>query len=322
MSLFRNPYLLIVTNLFCNHKCSYCIQQKSSLDVRQRPEKVDVDQVLKFLKRNRIAKSVSLMGGEATLHPDFEKLMDGLVKLYPKIVFTTNVNGKWYKDFDLALKKMSQWKDNVRWSTTYHAAWMDCDLYIERIRKMKEAGFNMEQVAATDTSDLPAEEAEKLFKADIGWKMQTFTGRAPDGRLVPQTLDDISLQYPQTYDPMKYIEHYQEYTEECEDSNYTNNFLRKEWVNCTTHHFLIGPDNNVYPCHRHLYVYDKMYKMGDIHDVEMKNFKSKLNRWTGEWTLPCHTKCNPCDFKAVKIKSTGRMVRQPNQKSVESSTQA
>ncbi len=310
MSLFGKPYLLIITNLFCNHRCTYCIQQKSSLDVRLKSDMVDVDALLKFLEKNRIDRSVKLMGGESTLHPDFEKLMDGLLKLYKKVVITSNVNGKWYRDFDQALAKIVKWGSDVQWNTTYHPAWMDADLYIERIRKMQAAGVNLDQIATTDTPDLNPEIAEKLFNAGINWRLQTFTGRNPEGRLVPQTWADVNTKYPQLYDPSKYIDEYAHYQEECEDANQSSNFMRKEWVSCTSNKFLIGPDNNIYPCHRHLYVADSKYICGSIHDVEMAKFKFKWNSMWGNWTIPCNTKCNPCDFGAVKIKPMGKPVKE------------
>ena len=59
------------------------------MDVRKNPYKVDVDLLLNLLRKNRIAHSVKLMGGEATLHPDFEGMVDGLLEIYPKVVLTT-----------------------------------------------------------------------------------------------------------------------------------------------------------------------------------------------------------------------------------------
>lgn len=306
-TLWNKPYLLIVANLFCNHQCTYCIQRKSSLDVRLNPHKIDVLAVLRFLESNRIDRSVKLMGGEATLHPDFETLVEGLLGLYKKLVITTNLNGKWYRDFDKALTKMKSWGPKMHWNTTYHPAWMEADLYIERIRRMRDAGLHVGQVATTDTADLKPQTAVMLDNAAIGWKLQTFTGRSPDGRLVPQTWSDVNLKYPQLYSPKKYIENYQDYVHECEDANYADNFYREEWVNCTSAKFLIGPDNNVYPCHRHLYVGDTHYACGSIHDTEMREFKFRWNNILKKWSLPCNTKCNPCDFKSVIIKPTGRI---------------
>ncbi|MCB0413103.1 MAG: radical SAM protein [Bdellovibrionales bacterium] len=313
MALLGRPYLLIITNLFCNHKCSYCIQQKSSLDVRMNGKKIDVPAVLKFLEQNRInPRSVKVMGGESTLHPQFEELMDGLLRLYKKIVLTTNINGKWYRDFDTALEKMKRWGTRIQWNSTFHPEWMEADLYIERIRKMREAGLKLSQVATTDTPDLTPEIAEKMNNANIGWKLQTFTGRNAEGRLLPQTWEDVNTKYPQLYDPAKYIDNYQFYTEECEDANYSENLFRPGWISCTTDKFLIGPDNNVYPCHRHLYVEDKKYIAGNIYDVNMEKFKYKWNNIWGNWTLPCNTKCNPCDFGSVKIKPLKKAPKKTN----------
>ncbi len=299
-------YLLIIANLFCNHKCSYCIQQESSLDVRKTPDKVDVELLLRFLEKNRIARSVKLMGGEATLHPDFEPLMEGLLAIYPKIVITTNLNGKWYRKFPAALETIKGWGRKVKWNTTYHPAWMDVDVYIERVRAMREAGILMDQVAATDTAELTPEVADKLHKADIGWKLQIFTGRNAEGELLPRTWDDVRGGYPLLYRPTKYIDHYEDYVEECEDANYDEQMYRAEWVKCKTHYFLIGPDNLIYPCHRHLYAQDKRFACGSLEDVEMRKFKFKWKKLFGEWSLPCDTKCNPCDFRSVKIKPMGK----------------
>lgn len=305
--LFRNkPYLLIITNLFCNHRCSYCIQQESSLDVRLNQKKIDVPAVLQFLAKNRIDQSVKVMGGEATLHPDFDSLIDGLLKLYKKVVLTTNLNGKWYKDFDGAAQKIAAWGQRLQWNTTFHPAWMDVDLYIERIRALQRAGVRVGQVASTDTPDLSDETAKKLDSAGIDWKLQTFTGRDKEGRLRPQTWDDINTKFAQLYDPSKYIDHYDEYIGECEDANYSDRFYRLEWVNCKTSRFLIGPDNHVYPCHRHLYVEDRDYVCGSIYDTDMRQFRVKWNPLLNRWSLPCNTKCSPCDFKNVKITPLGR----------------
>lgn len=302
-----SAYLLIVTNLFCNHQCTYCIQQKSSLDVRKNSKKVDVDALLIFLKKNRISRSVKLMGGESTLHPDFEKMMNGLLGLYSKIVFTTNINGLWYKDFGKALETMKGFGSKVKWNTTFHPSWMAVELYIERVRAMKQAGLWVEQVASTDTPELTDEMAATMFAADIGWKLQPFTGRDATGRLLPETWDDVRTGYPLLYDPTKYIEHHQEYAEESEDANFSDQMQRREWVRCTTSRFLIGPDNLVYPCHRHLYAEDPAYSCGSIHDPEMKNFRDKWNRWFSKWDVTCDTKCNPCDFRVVKIKPMGKL---------------
>lgn len=310
IGLRNRPYLLIITNLFCNHKCSYCIQQESSLDVRKNPNKIDVPAVLAFLKRNRIASSIKVMGGEATLHPDFEALMDGLVPLYRKIVVTSNLNGKWYDDFDAAVSAMGRWRNYVKWNLTYHPAWMDRDTFVARVHRLKDAGIHVGQVAATDTADLSDETAEALNEAGIGWKLQPFTGRSADGRLVPQTWEDVRTQYPLEWDVSKYIENYEEYTADCEDANASSDFYRPEWVKCVTSKFLIGPDNNVYPCHRHLYAEDSRYACGTVHDVGMEKFRPRWNRLTNTWSLPCNTKCNPCDFRNVKIASTGRPNRE------------
>ncbi|MCZ6729888.1 MAG: radical SAM protein [SAR324 cluster bacterium] len=304
-------YLLVVSNLFCNHKCTYCIQQESSLDVRMNPDKVDVDILLKFLGRNRIAHSVKLMGGESTMHPDFEKMMDGLLEIYPKVVLTTNLNGKWYRKFPETLEKMKRWKRKVKWNTTFHPAWMEADVYIERVRTMKEAGLWLDQVAATDTPQLTPEIADKLHNADIGWKLQIFTGRNEAGELMPRTWDDVRTQYPLLYYPSKYIDHYEDYQQECEDANYSDSMYRAEWVSCTTSYFLIGPDNLIYPCHRHLYAQDRRYASGSLEDVEMSNFKFKWSKLFGRWTMPCDTKCNPCDFRSVKLKPMGKPAHPP-----------
>ena len=269
--------------------------------MRTNPNKIDVSAVLNFLQRNRITRSVSLMGGEATLHPEFEPLMEGLLRLYRKIVITTNLNGKWYEGFPQSLELMKKWGRKVKWNTTFHPAWMEPDLYIERVNAIRAAGLRLEQVATPDTDELSPEVSEKLHKADIGWKLQPFTGRDASGRMAPQTWDDVNCEYPFAFDPAKYIEHYDEYVNECEDASYEGSHKRERAVQCKTPRFLIGPDNMVYPCHRHLYLADREYACGSIHDIDMQEFRFKWQKFLKRWTLRCDTKCNPCDFREVKI---------------------
>jgi len=296
------PYLLIVTNLYCNHKCLYCIQQKSSLDIRANSKKINVDAVLKFLKRNRIAGSASVLGGEATLHPDFDRLIEGLLFLYRKVIITTNLNGKWFENFPETLRKMKNWGRGIKWNTTYHPAWMEPDVYIKRIREMRNAGIKVDQVATPDTDELSPEVAEKLSMANIGWKLQPFTGKDGKGVMRPRTWDDINRLYQLAFDPEKYITHYDEYSKECEDAGYEGNNKRNVAVECISRRFLIGPDNMVYPCHRHLYRADQNYACGLIEDEGMKNFRFKWSRIFKRWKIKCDAKCNPCDFREVEIR--------------------
>lgn len=227
--------------------------------MRLNPKIIDVEAVLQFLEHNRIDHSVKLMGGEATLHPDFEHLMDGLLRLYRKITITSNLHGLWFKDFDKTLTKMKSWGHKVKWNTTFHPDFMDVDMYVARIRALKAANINLSQVATTDTPDLDPGIIESLHSADIGWRLQTFTGRNKNGELLPKTWDDVNRKYPQLYDPSKYINNYDEYVSGCEDANLGGKDYRQGWVECSTSRFLIGPDNNIYPCHRHLYVQDENY---------------------------------------------------------------
>lgn len=154
-------------------------------------------------------------------------------------------------------------------STRPACAQGDADVFIERARAMRAAGLNVGQTASTDTSDLLPETAERFLHAGIGWKLQPFTGRNAEGRLVPQSWDDVRTEYPLEWDISKYIDHYEEYTENCEDANAESDFSHPEWVRCTTSKFLIGPDNQIYPCHRHLYAQDERYACGSVHDFEM-----------------------------------------------------
>ncbi|MEE8484916.1 MAG: hypothetical protein V3S46_09990, partial [Nitrospinota bacterium] len=225
-----------------------------------------------------------------------------LAGLYRKIVVTTNLNGNWYEDFPKTVETMKRWGRRVKWNTTYHPGWMAADLYIERVRSLKAAGLRVGQCATPDTPELALETAEKLNAANIGWKLQPFTGRDETGRMRPQTWDDINRDYPMEYDPSKFIDNYGEYIRECEDASHADSHKRQRPVKCLTPRFLIGPDNMVYPCHRHLYMQDGEYACGSIRDATMNDFKFKWSRIFRRWPLMCGTKCNPCDFREVKIK--------------------
>ncbi len=77
-------------------------------------------------------------------------------------------------------------------------------------------------------------------------------------------------------------------------------------MTCITDKFLIGPDNMIYPCHRHLYAGDRRYTCGSQEDIAMRAFKFEGDRIRRRWMLPCNTKGNPCDFGSAKIKPMGK----------------
>ena len=80
---------ILLTN-FCNAKCSYCFaRDEMSKDIAGEMEFKKFLKLVTFLKKNKII-SLRLMGGEPTLHSQFEKVIKVGIKEFEEVVVFTN----------------------------------------------------------------------------------------------------------------------------------------------------------------------------------------------------------------------------------------
>lgn len=93
-------FLLSITNK-CNKACPYCVV-KPWLNNPEYPDKATAADFILFLKKEfQSGDAVELTGGEPTLFPDLEKMLDWLKERAAKVILRTNgLNlGEWRKKY-------------------------------------------------------------------------------------------------------------------------------------------------------------------------------------------------------------------------------
>jgi organic radical activating enzyme len=271
----RRYYVAYFIDLRCNFRCSYCIQDDIN---RKEYDKTSVGRVINYLKKEVKSREgdLTIIGGEPTLSSDFRYVVESLCDDF-YITVTTNLNTRFYKDFDEFIKWAKKVK--IRWNVSYHPEFMDIDLFIERVRKIQEAKIEMEQVSAVKLSLLSTSDRQKLENANIGFTYQSSLGIDKEsGELLPKTDDHPDFNY-------------ERYQEMCGKQN-------KETRRCKTVDYdgharhLISSNGAIYNCH-HL-LYKEKHPIGHIDNGWPKNILDPIV--CGEYGH-----CNPCDFRDMEV---------------------
>lgn len=274
----RTYYVAYFAEPLCNFKCSYCIQDQIK---RTEFKRVDIDNIIRYLKNEVKPREsiLSIIGGEVTVNPHFRYLIESLYNDF-YITVTTNLGSRFFSD---DLNTFIGWakKYQIRWNISFHPEFMDVDLFIERILKMKNAGIKTGQVAAVKTQLLSPEVCKKLENAAIGFTYQTFWGiDEKNGRLLPQTDNHPDFDY-ERYKKMCGKQHKR--TCKCRTVDYFGHARH-----------LIGPDGNIYNC-AHL-LYTQKHPIGHIDNGWPENLLDPI-----ECSEYGH--CNPCDFFDMEVVS-------------------
>jgi len=88
--------LFLIT--ICNLKCSYCYARKTK-PWGEILKKSDLDIIIKYLQKIKFKFKICLLGGEPTLYPNLECLIDKLDKIQNCITIEIFTNGLKYIDF-------------------------------------------------------------------------------------------------------------------------------------------------------------------------------------------------------------------------------
>lgn len=259
-------YVEAYLTLRCPLKCSYCINSKSGEVTRKRDE-LPVEKWVEGLNRIDFGSvPVTLGGGEPTLHKGFYQIMDGL-RSDIKIDLLTNLEF----DVDEFISKTTPKRFNncklpayksIR--VSYHAEQMDSATLIEKVIKLQDNGYSIGIFGINHPLNIQQnmEMAELTCNNRVFFFIKDFLGEYNDKMFgfynYPGALDGI---------------------------------LKK--ATCRTRELLIGPEGNIYRCHRDLYLLDEDEAVGKITDPDLEV----------EYVFrPCRNfgNCNPCD---VKIKT-------------------
>ena len=86
--------MLIQLTLDCSLKCKHCMNSCSPVDIGRRMSMATVNKVIDFCKENYIGGQVFVIsGGEPTLHPNWNTIIEMFLKEFPNSVITISSNG-------------------------------------------------------------------------------------------------------------------------------------------------------------------------------------------------------------------------------------
>jgi len=259
-------YVEAYLTLRCPLRCSYCINNKSGEATRKRDE-ISVEQWAEGLNRIDFGNvPVTFGGGEPTLYKGFYELMDRIrpdiqIDLLTNLEFDINefISKTIPKRFNNC--KLPAYK-SIR--VSYHAETMNAAALIKKVIKLQDNGYGVGIFGLNH----PLNIQQNMELAEITCSNKIFF-------FIKDFLGEYNGKMFGFY-------------------NYTGALdgIPKH-ARCRTRELLIGPEGNIYRCHRDLYLMDENEAVGKITDPELKL----------EYAFrPCHNfgNCNPCD---VKIKT-------------------
>lgn len=264
-------YAELYASLRCNLTCEYCMNDFGAL----RRGRKEMPAALLAEGLNRIdfgTVPLTIGGGEPTVRKDFYDLLDALD---PSIGIDMLTNCQF--DIENFIRRVSPSRFN---STThpaykairvsYHPTEMDAQTTIKKVQVLQEAGFSIGIFGISHPLNMSAniEMSELARKAQVYFFIKDFLG-THEGQLFG------FYKYPEALSG------------------------RRESVMCKTTELLIGPEGNIYRCHRDLYCAEN--PVASIVDPNLQ--------LTSEYrSCDVFGECNACDvkWKVNRFLSMGR----------------
>jgi len=256
----RYNYVEAYLTFRCNLNCSYCINKYDSLDKRK---ELTGDEWIKIFNNIDLGNvSLTLGGGEPTLHKDFYKIVHEVGKEKNIDLLT---NGQFNIDeFVRNIKPTDFTQSPILFyhpiRISYHTESADKVDLIERVKELRKSDFNAAIFGLTHPHYINDNMAMSFHcnKAGIPFYLKDFLGKV-EGKLFG------FYKYPEGLDGIE------------------------KNVECRTRELLIAPDGNVFGCHRDLY--HNEHNIGNLLDEDF-TIEDKFR--------PCsnYGTCNPCDLKA------------------------
>jgi len=279
-------YIAVFLTMRCNLNCSFCLNSidKSRDFNRLKFKEIGGQEWVNSLNRiqTRPDIPITFCGGEPFLHKDFLHILTYL-KPELSIDILTNLNWgesniqKFVREIDPERIKRNAPYPPIR--VSYHPEQMgDGESLIKNVKLLQEAGFSIgiESVMYPHPSQIEAIEqmAIKCRNNGISFRPKSFTG-VYEGR------DDIGRSFSILHGNY---------------SKYPGCTLNSELKSCLckTSEFILGPDGNVYRCHRDLF--SEEFPIGNISDpnFELQDAFRQCNKYG---------QCHPCD---VKVKTNSK----------------
>ena len=273
-------YLAVFLTFFCPRECSYCLNEQG--DGLQQRQIVDGKEWMAALNRLETKLPITFNGGEPLSHPGFFEIVNGLDERLKVDMLTTlpydvqefieNLNPERFER-DLPYGAIR---------VTYHPETMDLEETIGKVRRIKEAGFNIDMNLVDNPKN--KEEAkltkEKIIAAGLECVIKPFLGYL-DEKLYGQF----------------------RYAESCSMES------RKD-VKCQTTQLLIDPKGNVYRCYGDLFRQNPDGVLGNIFDPEVDLTVRDTECNNFGFCHPCDVQIkfdrfSKWDYAAVEIKGKG-----------------
>jgi radical SAM protein with 4Fe4S-binding SPASM domain len=264
-------YIGCFVTMRCNLSCGFCLNH---LTRERRNMFIEMSgkewvEALNGLN-SRTDVPITLSGGEPMMHKDFIYIINHLKPSLNIDILTNFYNARLVNRFIVEVdpRRVSRDAPYPSIRVSYHPEQMDWQVLIGNVKKAKAAGFSIGIFSVLYPSQEQLEAIVQMQylcrKEGIDFRVKDFTG-------------DFRGELYGNYS--KYPEALSGNLQECE---------------CRTSELLIGPDGNVYKCHRDLYAEE--FPIGNVTNPNLK-LESAYRECAN------YGSCHPCD---VKVKTNNK----------------
>tara|TARA_Y100000310_G_C20688933_1_gene820944 strand:- start:912 stop:1808 length:897 start_codon:yes stop_codon:yes gene_type:complete len=260
-------YIAVFLTMRCNLNCSFCLNAFSEDFNRTRFKELTGKQWVEALNRLKTTPEIPITfsGGEPFLHPDITYIINNL-KPELKIDILTNLYNETLIENFLSQVSPERVKRDAPYASirvSYHPEQMSSEQLIKNVKKLQDNNFSIGiwsvQYPSSQQLQAITQMQFKCRDAGIDFRLKDFTGTYKG-----ETYGDYS-KYP--------------------ESAFQNQTQKKL---CKTSELLMGPNGNIYRCHRDLFAEEN--PIGNLLDPEFQ-LKDEFR--------PCdkYGECHPCDVK-------------------------
>jgi len=149
----------------CNYQCSYCSHRDNTEEFKTFDEYIELMNIIYDSVGHNDVVDFSFFGGEPTIVPRFDEILDYILRTFPNSYITLTSNGsqslEWWK-------KLEKWSGRIHCFMSYqHAQNKSLDEYIKKMRWLKDKGFlYFLSIMLENDNVLGVKSAIKRFKAD------------------------------------------------------------------------------------------------------------------------------------------------------------
>jgi len=272
-------YISAFLTMRCNLNCSYCLNTFEDSFNRGNFKELSGEQWVNALNKIEQKRDIPITfsGGEPFLHKDFLYIINNLK---PELNIDILTNLQWGKKgierfiSEVNPKRIKRNSPFPSIRVSYHPEQIgDGEELVENTKRLQDKGFSIGiyaiQYPSPEQLQAITQMQFRCRNAGIDFRVKDFTGKF-------EGVDDSGKPFSITYG------NYSKYPEATFSPDKTKECL------CKPSELLIGPNGDVYRCHRDLYAEEEA-----IGNITMQDFKIK------DEFRPCknYGKCHPCDVK-------------------------